>query len=388
MYAGIHSKPKNYLKTISTLITKYHIHVTSKMTAEGKLEDSICCNIVVKDWMYACKLVRSYTKYLKGSFFVFKLQHGPQLNLWNGLKTKKIRRRNSKIHSNKLSHASLSCICNRMATSSNVTAATRKLFEQNNESVDVSNGQKRQVGVSVVSSQKKAKGKGNTFQRPPFWLGYHTLNAIACNNKEPLERTHSVSELVKLGMAHNEALEHLEAVLSFPYIPQEAWPSQRIDGKEGRHFNLTQVPFDVEVDEGGFALDYQIAIPFELCERNLTRDEIYIKTIERLKKMNIELGDVLGELVAILCFHGSKRWSGTIKLHLKNPIKDGNELLQGTRSFILKLDDITYCRGKVYKSFNSIAIASLLLVKITNPTLKGGKWYDLHDEIVKDGFKQ
>ena len=239
-----------------------------------------------------------------------------------------------------------------------------------------------------MSSHKKAKGKGNTFQRPPFWLGYHTLNAIACNNKEPLERTHSVSELVKLGMAHNEALEHLEAVPSFPYIPQEAWPSQRIDGKEGGHFNLTQVPFDVEVDEGGFALDYQIAIPFELCERNLTRDEIYIKTIERLKKMDIELGDVLRELVAILCFHGSKRWSGTIKLHLKNPIKDGNELLQGTRSFILKLDDITYCRGKVYKSFNSIAIASLLLVKITNPTLKGGKWYDLHDEIVKDGFKQ
>jgi hypothetical protein len=107
-----------------------------------------------------------------------------------------------------------------------------------------------------VSSQKKAKGKEIMPQRPPFWLGYHALNAIACENGEPLEPTLSVSELVKFGMVHDEALEHLEAVPSFPYIPQEAWPSKRIDGKEGGHFNLTQVPFDVEVDEGGFALDY------------------------------------------------------------------------------------------------------------------------------------
>ena len=104
--------------------------------------------------------------------------------------------------------------------------------------------------------------------------------------------------------------------------------------------------------------------------------------------MDIELGEILGEPVAILCFHGSKRWSGTIKLHLKNPIKDGNELLQGTRSFILKLDDITFCRGKAFKSFDSIAIASLLSVKLTSPTLKGKKWFQLHEEIVKDGFKR
>ena len=69
-------------------------------------------------------------------------------------------------------------------------------------------------------------------------------------------------------------------------------------------------------------------------------------------------------------------------------MKDANELLLGTRSFILKLDEITYCRGKVFKSFDSIAIASLLSVKITSPTLKGIKWFELHDEIVRDGFKR
>ena len=89
--------------------------------------------------------------------------------------------------------------------------------------------------------------------------------------------------------------------------------------------------------------------------------------------MKIHLGEILGEPIAVICFHGSKRWSGTIKLHLKNPIKDANDLLYGNRSFILKLDNITYCRGKVFKSFDSIAIASLLSVKISSPTLSGKK---------------
>ena len=104
--------------------------------------------------------------------------------------------------------------------------------------------------------------------------------------------------------------------------------------------------------------------------------------------MGIPLGEILGEPIAILCFHGSRRWSGTIKLHLKNPIKDANDLLYGNRSFILKLDDITFCRGKAFKSFDSIAIASLLSVKITSPTLKSRKWFELHEEIVNDSFKR
>ena len=189
-------------------------------------------------------------------------------------------------------------------------------------------------------------------------------------------------------MAHNEALEHLVAVLSFPYIPQEAWPSKREDGKERGHFNLTQVPFDIEIDEYGFALDYQVAITFEIREKNLSKDKIYAKTETRLKAMDIQLGEILGEPIAILCFHASKRWSGTIKLHLKNPLKDATDLLHGTRSFILKLDNIFSHRGKIFKSFDSIAIASLLSVKMSSPTLKGNKWFELHEEIVKDSFKR
>ena len=60
------------------------------------------------------------------------------------------------------------------------------------------------------------------------------MNAIACDSGEPLEPTLSVSELVKFGMVHEEALEHLEAVPSFPYVPQEAGPSKRqMEKREG-----------------------------------------------------------------------------------------------------------------------------------------------------------
>ena len=326
--------------------------------------------------------------YLHHFFLKFNIQVGLQHNLWNGFEVGVIRS-NDFSNCSQPPYSFQNYICNRMTSSSNIAATTRNLFEQNTDVVDtLANGQKRQVIAMVVSSQKKAKGKGIASQRPPFWLGFHTLNAIACEKGKPIEPSLFVSELVKLGMAHNEALEHLEAVPSFPYIPQEAWPSKREDRKEGGHFNLIQVPFDIETDECGFALDYQVAISFEIGEKNLPRDEIYAKTEARMKAMDIQLGEILGEPIAIICFHASKRWSGTIKLHLKNPLKDATNLLIGTRSFILKLDSIFYYRGKVFKSFDSIAIASLLSVKIFNPTLKGKKWFELHEEIVKDSFKR
>ena len=373
-----------YPKKTSTQLKNSSKKLTNAKIETSKLLHVGCCCYKTS------KLIRYKHHEKELNFFpTTNIQGGPQLNLWNGYGKGVIRSMDLAKTPQKTYDLLEKCTCNRMTTPTNAATTTRKLFEQNVDTVDVlPNGQKRQVGVMVVSSQKKAKNKEVVFQRPFFWLGYHTMNAIACENGEALEPIYSVSELVKFGMEHNEALEYLEAVPSFPYIPQEAWPSKRMDGKEGGHFNLTQVPFDVEVDEGRFSLDYQIAITFELFERNISKDEIYAKTKARLEDMNIELGEILGEPIAILCFHGSKRWSGTIKLHLKDPMKDANDFLHGNRSFILKLDDITYCRGKAFKSFDSIAIASLLSVKISSSTLKNRKWFQLHEEIVKDGFKR
>lgn len=147
------------------------------------------------------------------------IQLGPQLNLWNGYGIGVIRSKDLNTSSQKICHLLKLCICHIMSTSSNVAATTRKLFEQNVDSIDtLSNGQKRQVSAMVVTSQKKAKGKGLTSQTPFFWLGYRTLNTIAYENGESIEPTLSVSELVKFSMTHEQALEHLVAIPSFPYI--------------------------------------------------------------------------------------------------------------------------------------------------------------------------
>ena len=57
----------------------------------------------------------------------------------------------------------------------------------------------------VVSCQKNTKSKGITFQCPPFKLGYHASNAIACEKNESLESTYLVGELVKKAIVHDEA---------------------------------------------------------------------------------------------------------------------------------------------------------------------------------------
>lgn len=266
-----------YLNKTSTQFKHSSKQLTNVKYENSKLLHAWCSN----SYCYrTSSLIKSkvHEKELKNFFPITNIQVGPQLNLWNGYGKGVIRSIDLVEFLQKTCNSLEHCTCNRMTTSTNVAATTRKLFEQNVDMVDVlANGQKRQVGAMIVSSQKKAKGKGVVSQRPFFWLGYHAMNAIACENGKTLEPTYSISELVKFEMQHDEALEHLEAVPSFPYIPQEAWPSKMMDDKEGGHFNLTQVAFDVEINEGGFSLDYQIAVTFELCDRNVSRDEIYTK---------------------------------------------------------------------------------------------------------------
>ena len=275
-----------------------------------------------------------------------------------------------------------------MASPSNFALTSKKLFEES-AMVEVEvQSQKRTSSAQVLSSQKKVKGKEIQFQRPPFWLGFHALNLLAKEKDAPMEPSHSVSQLVRMGVSNEEALDWVQSEPAFPYVLQEEWPSKRTDGKEGNHYNLTQLPHELEVDEFGFALDYHVAIFFELGEMELLKDDVMEMVVARLNHMHIEVGDLLGEPIAIMCYHGSKKWSGSVKIHLKDPKTDGCGLLQGLRPFILKLDGQHIRRGKVCKSFDSIAIASLLSIRVNSEQLKGKKWYNMYEEVVTDSFER
>ena len=108
-------------------------------------------------------------------------------------------------------------------------------------------------------------------------------------------------------MREKEARECQSSIPSFPFVIQEEWPNSREDGKIGQHFNLTQIPADVKVDKFGFSFDYQIAITFELGEKDWEEDIILSLVEARLKEMDIKLGEVIGEPIAIMCFHKSTK---------------------------------------------------------------------------------
>ena len=50
-----------------------------------------------------------------------------------------------------------------------------------------------------------------------------------------------------------------------------------MNGIEEQYFNLTQIPFDVEADEHGFALDYQTAISFEIGNLKVSKESVMKK---------------------------------------------------------------------------------------------------------------
>jgi hypothetical protein len=139
---------------------------------------------------------------------------------------------------------------------------------ENDPDVEMFVTQKRSFSSSqVTSNQKKAKGKPNHgLKRAPFWLGYQALNWTNRGKGLPMDSNAPIATLVNNGMREKETKECQSAVSSFPYVIQEEWPNSRADGKEGQHFNLTQIPSDVEVDKFGFAFDYQIAILFKMGE--------------------------------------------------------------------------------------------------------------------------
>ena len=145
----------------------------------------------------------------------------------------------------------------------------------------------------------------------------------------------------------------------------------------------------MEVSEFGYALDYHIAICFEIGDAVLFK-EVVLKLVEdRFTKMKIELDTLLGtKPIAVLCSHNSSIWNGIVKIHMKFPQLGGTTMLTGVRPFILKLDESCILRGKVCKTFDNIAPPKLLSTRINREFLIGKSFYDIHYEIVDEGFKR
>ena len=163
--------------------------------------------------------------------------------------------------------------------------------------------------------------------------------------------------------------------------------------KGGQHFNLTQLPIETEVDPGtSLSLDYHVAVYFDKPATDYTHNEVLSMATARLSHMNIELGIGLAEPIYIPCKEKERNskvkfWTGTIKIHLKNPKIDGIGMLKGIRPFILTLEK-TPTLGKVCKCYDSIARNTLLSTKIENPKLHLISASELQRDVLTESFRR
>ena len=232
-------------------------------------------------------------------------------------------------------------------------------------------GTKRSGGNKTTSAEKKNKPAPKEALPKQFWLGFEMMEKLAIEEEVPIHATPTTLHgLARSGFSEKEAKEFLKSVVSYPHVGQSCYPVSHPDGVPGQHYNITQLPFEIETDpDSGLSMDYQVAIYFKKPSRPYMHEEILAATQARLKEMRIALGNKIAEPIAILCRNGSTRhWAGTIKLHLKHPAVDGMNLLKGNRPFIITLEEVMTV-GKVCKSYNTIAKNNLLSVKISSPSL-------------------
>ena len=111
----------------------------------------------------------------------------------------------------------------------------------------------------------------------------------------------------------------------------------------------------------GYARTYQIPLHFEKPLKLYTSKEIVELVAKSFQKMAIALRDMLEPTAPLSSPKDSKPWNGLAKVHLKDPNKDAEALLTGTRVFAMEFDDCLRV-PKISKSFNNIAPKELLVV--------------------------
>ena len=255
------------------------------------------------------------------------------------------------------------------------------------------------IGITSGSTNLKDKGEKKSKQKlvvslfkdtqqPNFWFGFPTMELLAQEERQdPIPQNSTIADLVAMGLPKEEAEELTIVKMSYPKVLQKLWPSSREDGIEGQHVNITQLPFDVDLNhETGLSYDYHISLHFEKSKTNFTQEKILKKVILRLEEMKVELGSDIGEPLAVLCHTNTKIWSEMVKIHLRNPNPDAIGLLKGTKIFAIPLDEDTLPIAKISKSYDTIVPSSHTSLKIEGEQLKTWEAHHLLKSIVTDSF--
>jgi hypothetical protein len=73
-----------------------------------------------------------------------------------------------------------------------------------------------------------------------FWLGFEVMKKLAKElGVEELFNDESIADRITRGIPRKEAKELESVSISYPRVPQTLYPSERNDGINGQHLNLT-----------------------------------------------------------------------------------------------------------------------------------------------------
>ena len=151
-----------------------------------------------------------------------------------------------------------------------------------------------------------------------------------------------------------------------------------------------QLSFDIEVNPKSYlSLDYHILLHFEKPINPFSQDQIMKKLLVRFQTMDIQLGYLVGETIAVL-YYGPKNariWSGLAKVHLNNPNKDGIAFLNKGRILAITLDNDALTIAKIAKSYDFLAPSNQLTVKINTDNIRDLVVHQFFKAVVEESFK-
>ena len=241
-----------------------------------------------------------------------------------------------------------------------------------------------------TSSQARAKCVTNLSidMIGQMWLGFHMQEALAIQRgKQELKERRTDEEFTKLGTPASEVHEFRSIRRAFPRTKQIIFPNERPDAVPGQHLHFTQIPkYEKISQDTGLTEGFHVTIRFDGEYKQLNRKEVKTACMERLRLMNMPLGTAYTNPIDIGINMVTRNWSGFIKLHLQNPLRDGLALLRGERAFVITMGDGENIIGKVEKGFELITKAKNMRLHLKGEALRNHSAIDILRNLMRDSY--
>jgi hypothetical protein len=221
-----------------------------------------------------------------------------------------------------------------------------------------------------------------------MWLGFHMHEALLIQRgKSILTESRTDEDFLTIGTPPSEIEEFRSLRHAFPRTRQTLYPSERPDVVPGQHLHLTQIPrYETISHDTGLTEGFHITIRFDGAYKQLSRREVKIACIEKLKTMHVPLGTSYSNPVDIGINTITRNWAGFIKIHLQNSKKDGLALLRGERAFVMAMGDGERIIGKVEKGFELITKARNMRLHLKGEVLRDHSATDILRSILRDVY--